>query len=52
MHSDSLINGCQGVNLIDEQQWTSQLSNSGSARNVIEMNGTDVASMASGSWTQ
>ena len=40
-----------GINLTDEQQ-TSQSSNSGSARNVIDMNGTDVASMAIGSWTQ
>ena len=35
-----------GINLTDEQQQTSQLSNSRSARNMIEMNGMDVASMA------
>ena len=32
-----------GINLTDEQQQTLQLSNSASARNVMERNGTDVA---------
>ena len=30
-----------GINLTDKQQQTSQLSNSASARNVIEMNGME-----------
>ena len=38
-----------GINLTDEPRQTAQLSNSGSARNVIKMSGMDVASMAIGS---
>ena len=44
--------GMSGINLTDKQQQISQLSNSASAKNVIEMNGTNVTSMAIGSWTQ